>query len=416
MPPKNNNYKNGYVLIITILITSLMLFLGLYLSSLAITENTITHSHARTLQSYYLAEAGLQNMIFKIQNNIDDYDTNFKSDPAWSTTFTQSNPFDPSTSYEVSIANLNTKAFGEIVSTGFVDLPNGTTAQRVVKVTIFKALGTDMEDWQNKGALANGNIDISLSKVNFMTGDVFSNINFTINGGGTEVYVKENLNVVGNILVTNANLTIDGEAHASNYNPPGPDEIQIPAIDFDSEDPASYLNIADKVYTENEFSDLMLANQDLTLNDPITYVDGNVELLGGQSLTLNGLLIIGNDLYVGKTNCWEMRCGVNNIIINHPPNVATGIFAKRKINMYEYTGEVSAYGLIYANDEININNIPESSDYSFNVYGAIFSRKLTITSCWQPLNIYYDADTVSTAFNVSPFSSIITVEHWEEEY
>lgn len=413
---KKNPRKNGYVLIITILITSLMLFLGMYLGSLSITENTIAHSHAKALQSYYLAEAGLHDMIFKIQNDIDGYGTAFETNASWNTSFTRSNPFDSNTSYDVTITNSD-KAYGEISATGFVDLSNGTTAQRIVKITIFKALGNNVEDWENKGALANGNIDISLSNVNFLDGDAFSNNNFTVNGSGSNVHVYQDLVVVNNYLKAwDANVVIDGMLYAANNTPPNPaTEVQMPAIDFDSAAATSYKNTADVVYTEQEFSDLMFNNPDLTLNNPITYVDGDVDILGGQNLTLNGLLVVGNDLEIGKKECWQTRCGVNNITINHVAGTATGIFAKRKIDMYAYTGTINATGLIYANDEIILANIPVSAN-TFDVYGAIFSRKLTITSCWQDLNIHYDQEVVTSAFSISPFSSIITVEHWEEDY
>ncbi|PIR94776.1 hypothetical protein COT95_02380, partial [Candidatus Falkowbacteria bacterium CG10_big_fil_rev_8_21_14_0_10_37_6] len=167
--------NNGYVLVITVLVTSLMLFLGIYLSSLSFMENRISHSHANAIQSYYLSEAGVEDMIFKIKNNLNGYGTSFEQNELWTASFTRNSPFDPSTSYEVSITNTD-NALGEITSAGFVALPNGNNAQRIVKITIFRALGDTI--LTDIGALSNGNIDISLSKVNFYNGGPFSNNNF----------------------------------------------------------------------------------------------------------------------------------------------------------------------------------------------------------------------------------------------
>ena len=74
----------------------------------------------------------------------------------------------------------------------------------------------------------------------------------------------------------------------------------MPAIDFNSSDSGSYKNQATIIYSESDFDDLMDTNQVLTLTDPITYVTGNVELKGDQTLIIDeALLIVERDFTIG---------------------------------------------------------------------------------------------------------------------
>ncbi|PIR94777.1 hypothetical protein COT95_02385 [Candidatus Falkowbacteria bacterium CG10_big_fil_rev_8_21_14_0_10_37_6] len=188
----------------------------------------------------------------------------------------------------------------------------------------------------------------------------------------------------------------------------------MPAVDFDSADPNSYKNLADVVYTSSQFSNLMWSNKNLTLNNPITYVSGDVVVEGGQNLTINGLLVVERDFKVGKNMCWNGRCGTNNIIVNHTLGSPSGILAKRKVEMDLLTGLVNITGIVYANDEMKISGIPFLFD--FEVYGALVSRKLTITSVWQNIDIYYDSDVANNTFEPANFSPIINIKYWEEKY
>ena len=399
----------GIALLGAILIMSLVLFLSLYFLNFSVTENRIAKGQTAGAKTYYLAEAGVAHMIWELKND-ENYKTNFETNPSWTTNFTQNNPFGPgSGSYTVTITNSGI-AHGTIESVGSISV-GGNTAQRIIRTNVFRAMGENPVGTTT--AYADGNIDISYSKVNFYNGNAHSNLNFIVNGNNTVVNISNDLEAVGNFN-KNGSVTVNvaGATHAANY-PPAASVIQMPAVDFDSSNPTSYKNRATVVYSENEFEDLLKNNQNLTLPGPITYVDGKVEIKGARNLTINGLLVVEEEVEVGESNCWQGPCGNNTITVNHTAGQPAGILSKEKIEFGYYTGAVNASGAVYANDQLNIVNIPTGRN--FNVIGGLISRKLTITSVWSEVNITFDNDILAEALGAA-LSPIITVEHWEEEY
>lgn len=396
---------------VTILLVSLIIFLALYFLVFSLNENKISNSQANGMKTYYLAEAGIAEMVWKLKNDV-SYQDNFENNPTWTTNFTRNNPFGTNSgSYTVSITN-SSEAHAEIISTGQINLGNNQIAQRIIRTYVYKAIGqTGIRD--NSG-YADGNIDISGSVVNFYNGSAHSNNIFNINGGSV-IFVDMNLDSVGNYIKSwTSSSTIMGAIHAANY-PPAAEQLAMPAIDFNSAATSSYKNKADIIYTESDFSNLMWNNQTLTLDDGVTYVEGDVVVKGAQTLIINGLLVIERDLEVGTTNNWGGRSGSNTIIINHASGTPAGILVGRQANIREHTDKVYVNGVIYANDQINIVNIQPDAT-SFDVFGGLVSRKLTITSSWKPINITYDNNVLLDVFEATEYSPIILVEHWEEEY
>ncbi|MEK7557613.1 MAG: hypothetical protein AAB530_00165 [Patescibacteria group bacterium] len=404
--------KDGVALLITILIMFLLLFLGIYVLNFSLTETKIANSQINGAKTYYLAEAGINEMVWKLKNNT-DYKQNFETNPTWTASFTRNEPFGANSgSYTTSIVNTSL-AHGTITSTGTSNA-NNNASQRIIKTYIYRALGqTNMGD---NGSYADGNIDISFSKVNFYNGNAHSNNKFTLNGYGTVVNIEKDLNAVGQYSKNwPAQANVGGTIHSANY-PPAASPIDMPAVDFDSDDLNSYKNRATITYSESQFDDLLKNNQNLVLNNPITYVNGNVKLRGSHNLTINGLLVVSSDITIGSNFCWSpfYHCGLSSITVNHSTGQAAGILAKRKIIFNYNAGEVNITGLVYANDQLSILNFPIGSN--FIVVGGLVSRKLTITSWYRTLNIYYNNDVLADTFEVTQFSPTITVEHWEEEY
>lgn len=388
---------------------SLILFLSLYFLNFSVTENRIAKGQTAGAKAYYLSEAGVAHMVWKLKND-GNYKTNFETNPIWTTNFTQNNPFGAgSGSYTVTITNSGI-AHGAIESVGSINIGD-KTSQRIVRTNVFRAMGENPVG--STAAYADGNIDISYSKVNFYNGNVHSNLNFIANGSGTIVNISNDLEVVGNFNKNgSAQVNVAGATYAAN-EPPAASEIPMPAVDFDSANPNSYKNRATIIYDEDEFENLLKDNQTLTLPGPITYVEGEIEIKGARNLTINGLLVAEEEIEIGESDCWQGQCGNNIITVNHTVGQPAGILAKEKIKFDRYTGTVNASGAIYANDQLNIVNIPINR--TFNVIGGLISRKLTITSVWSEVSVTFDNDILAEALGAE-LSPTITVEHWEEEY
>jgi hypothetical protein len=160
----------------------------------------------------------------------------------------------------------------------------------------------------------------------------------------------------------------------------------------------------------------MQASQNLVFGNEIIYVTGDIELKGAQTIVLNGsLLVAERDFTIGFKDKWGAREGPSNLRITHIPAHPSGVFAGRHASIMQYTGDIDANGVIYANDQLNLTNI-DPAIASFDVLGGLVSRKLTITSCWEPINITYDQMIVFDAIGSADESPTIIVEHWEEEY
>lgn len=404
--------RRGVELIITILLMTTILFLAAYLLDAALIENRIAQSQSWGAKTYYLAEAGIQDMVWKLKNDA-AYKQNFETNPAWTATFSRTDPFGAGNgSYTVTITN-SSLAHGTIVSTGAIGLGNGATSQRIVKTAVFRAMG--QAGIGDNEAYADGNIDIALSNIYFHNGSSHANNNYNIKAFST-VNVDNNINVVNQYIESwLSNVNVGGRIYAANDDyTPAAAAIQMPAVDFDSSDANSLKNRATVVYSQSQFDTLMQNNQNLTLPGPITYVDGDIDVKGAQALTINGLLVAGRDFNFAYSRCRGSRCGNSHLTVIRTAGQPAGVFAKRKIYFNLWSGNININGVVYANDQFNLLSLPLG--YNISITGALIGRKLTITSVWLPINVYYDNTIINEALGITSFSPVMTVEHWEEEY
>lgn len=448
------NYQQGTVIIITFLILMALLLLGSYFLIFTLTESRISKNQEAGVQTYYLAEAGINEAIWKLGND----DIIADGDLAWETDFVDcaiqnwtagfSRSFADGSSYQVTIQN-SVCARGKIISTSTVLLPQGRTAQRKIKTAVFRALASPVED---SGVLSGGsseNVDIKFSRLRIYDGNLFSNHNLDIKGASAvEVYddpatlddpeTPEIENLEGQVLaVGNLNKsvasTLTAEATCAKdvctekCLPAGsgcpPDSVSVPLVDFDSSSPNSFKTRAQTaqdnlqcevlcnsvscatqpnkcIYSASEFEDLLWEVGEagtLTLNNVITYVTGNVDLRGGRHLVVNGTLAADGNIYIGEKYSWtrggRKDQGFSQITINRPiAQSPSGVLTKRKINfgLYSSFQPINITGIVYANDEVSIISMPDS----FNVVGAVIARKLSLISLWQWLNITLDNDII----------------------
>lgn len=406
--------KRGFALVTSIFIMLLMLTLGLYATSFVLTEMKISGSQSNSVKTYYLAESGIAEAIWRIKNDA-AWKSGFEGSAAWTIDYTRNSVLYPAGSYRIQITNSE-KAKGNIIVTATLGL-DGTASKRVVKTSVFKAIG-DSVIGQN-GEFADGNIDMSGSNLHVYNGGFFSNGNIIINYH-SEIVANGAVNAVGNIILNQSSHITASSTHASNGDYiPAPDPIAMPAVSFDGAgDPQSYKARASQTYTAAQFSNMLFSHREtpLTLNG-IIYVTGAVDIYGANDLVINGALVADGNITVGKDThdcCSGSICeNKADIIINNPDNsTSTGLISKGRINFESCLGSFTGKGLIYSNDVINVLSLPNQ----INITGALVGRKITLTSAWQGVNITYDNSVVNYGLGSALFSPIVTVEHWEEEY
>lgn len=408
--PKIKN-QPGFILVTALFVMLLLLSLALYATSFTMTEMRISDSQKISVQTYYLAESGIAEAIWKIKND-PTWKTAFETNPTWTLDYTRDSALYPNGSYRIQIQNT-ANAKGEITVTANLDL-GLVNSQRIVKTSIYKALGESVIG--ANAEYADGNIDMSGSNLRVLGGGLFSSNNIIINFWSL-IDVDKNISAIGNINVNNSSSFKASSTFASNY-PPAPAPIAMPAISFDSaNDPESYKNRASHIYTASQFSDLLWTNRGQTLTlDGINYVTGDVTIKGDIDLIINGSLVADGNITLGQNThlcCWGSNCGQADVTINRTSSTTpSGLLSKGRIDLETCLNSLNATGLVYANDKINILSLPSA----INITGGLITRKITLTSLWRGINLIYDNSVISYTLGDPQFSPIVTVEHWEEEY
>ena len=446
-----NRTKNGSVLIFAILILATMLLLSSYFISFSLTGSRMSESQIYAAKSYYLAETGIQEGIFKLKND-DNWRNAFETMPtiddptcsSWSISpYKRSPALFENGAYEIGIENLGC-AKAEITSTSTIIFSGGEIAQRVVKTKVFKAIGNPVSDFNIFTGGSSENIYIkSTDSLNIYNGSLFSNNNINI-----KYWSKVNVDnkaLAGNQINVSSCSELNAITCSADICEPGcatstecpPAEVSMPPLDFDfylqaaENSDCSFLRTDGKtncLFTLEEFEKLMWQNYpNLSLpEDVVTYVTGDINIRAGQILTINGVLVAERDIDMGEDYCWTsseypfLRCGSSRVIVNRPglpeENKSAGILAKRKITTGSWLGfedkAMDINGLIYAGDEIKISSVAAFIE----IYGGIASRKFRLSSMWNGIDIYLDPDVIADTFRNPEYSPVITIDHWEEEY
>lgn len=406
---KKNNLKNnqqGFLLITSLVVLTIMILIVTFYLNAIIQEIKITHITSQSSQAYYLAETGVQEAIWKLQND-STWKNNFETNPTWSATLTRNNVWGKNGSYTVTVTNTDL-ANAYITATSSIPVAKSTT-QRVVKTSVFKALNR----------LPTENIAI------------FTNNNITNIGG--------DLNATGKTIMANNNISlyffsdwaINGETKAVNVistdfgshlistgiydskRPPTPTAISMPAIDFDSTDKNSYKSRANQIYSSSEFDQLLNDSPIVTL-DGITYVTGGVFIKKGQKLILNGILVADGSITVG--NLFNSGITPATLIVNHINDQPSGLLSKSNINFGSYNSEAIINGLIYSGGTLTFSGGSLAEGVSIKINGAIISQNINFFNMWLPLTVTLNQDYVDEVIDLPVFSQILSINHWEEKY
>lgn len=401
----SNVKPNGFLLISSLIVLTVMILMVSFYLNAIIQEVKVAQITNQSPQAYYLAEAGVQEAIWKLQNDI-AWKTSFDTNPSWSATLTRNNVYGGSGSYAVSIANL---ALANAIVTATSTIPvRGTTAQRVVETNVFRALNP--LPIVNTALYANDDIDSVGGKLNIVGGDIFANDDITLS-------FFSNWNVTGaakavdDVTVSvSSSLTSSGLYDSTRL--PAPATILMPVIDFDSADPTSYKSRANQTYTSGQFAQLLTNTPTLTLNG-ITYVTGNVHIKKGHDLTVNGVLVSDGTITVG--NGYSAAPTAARLDINHSGVAPSGLIAKGNITFGGFSSTITIDGLVYAGTRFRLQD-GVLQNVNVTITGGIIAQKIEIYSVWTTPIITLNQDYIIQALGTPLFSQVFLINHWEEEY
>lgn len=400
-----NNKQSGVALLLTVLLISLVLFMVLYFLSFVSVERKISKSQLHSSSAYYLAESAVNDMINQLNSN-PSYRSNFNTSPNWSATMSKNNVFgNNGASYVATISNIS-PAHGTIAATSSLIGVDGKKYQRVIKVNVFRAVGTSTIG--GNSMMADGTITISGSEVTY-NGNVHSNSNIFINNG-SNVDLYGSLEAVGNYISSGTASTLDiygGEIYAANQLLGGAASTSIPAVDFNLSATSSLKALADHVYDAASF-DKEYLNQ-----DGIIYVIGSLSLdQKNDTYNHRGALVVeGNLSMIYKR--WDLQSATTSQPV--------GIFASGNLSLNSPNGgqEGVINGVLYAGNKLSLQIKPMGLSHDVVINGAIIAKTIDFFNAGTGNGkIYFNASTTiaNQSLPNSSWSPVISTDHWEEQY
>ncbi len=413
---KNQKSHPGFALITVILILGVLLLVGATFFTLVILEKRISLSQGSAFETYYLAESGINEVIYKLRND-SDWRQEFE-DGNISRTLTRDGELVSGGSYEVQIEATD-PGRANIISIGKLT-QNNSTAQRIVKTKAVRAVNPN--PLAGMATYSDVDTNVNLSIVNVTGGNMFANDDLDL-FAWSEAHIDGKALAADEIhLYAWSNLDASDGCEAVNCPVTGcspctgaPDHVTMPMLDFDSSDPNSYKSRAGAIYTEDEFRTLLNNNHPLVLNSDVNYVEGDVRLKRGDSLVLNGLLVADGSIIYGDTGGPILK--PIYIEVNNTPGKGSGLIAKGSVEILArpFSNDVNIEGVLYAMNRVRIQNLSFAGEV--NITGSLIGREVDFMDLWGNINLTYNDEILNKSLFGPPTDSpVVTIEHWEEEY
>lgn len=401
------NFKNkkGFLLISSLFILSSMIIVVSFYLSAVTQEIRVSQIVRAAPQAYYLAEAGIEEAFFKLQNDA-SYKNSFETDDSWSAAFTRSDSIVPGGSYTVTIANTDI-ARATITATSTINI-NNVQSQRVVKADVFKAINNI--PLNDIAAFASQDINSIGSNVQITGGNLFTNDDIDLKFFSN--WTVDSDAKAGKDINVSVSSDLDAVNIFDQSNPPIPEQTQTPQIDFDSDDPSSFKSRADEIYTKQEFRDMLKDFPVLALNG-IIYVTGDVHIKKGHTLTINGALV--SDGSISVANGFSSEESSANLYVNKVGNDASGILSKKNITFGGFNANIDIQGLVYAGGNFRIQD-GIFQNVSVEITGGLIAQEMDVLVSWNPIQITYNNAHINEAIGAPLFSQVLFINHWEEEY
>lgn len=453
--------ERGAIIIIVFAVFGILLIMGAYFLNFIITESRLSKSQRIGTQTYYLAEAGVNEIVWKLKHD-NEWTQNFIQLPYCENFERELSREFSGGQYVVSIKNYACGR-GEIISIATLPLGSGKTAQRKIKALVSRAFDSPNEYSSLFTDGPSENMAIYNTNLNVFEGNIYSNNKIDITGS-SQVQVEKKALAIHDLSYPQGKLSSLANCARNKCEPDSqtceyplkvqggttgcpPDQSTLPAVDFDSNGSNSFKSRAQTiqnlgqcsvlcngsqcgnkcVYSSTEFDDLLWQvgqGGTLALNNKITYVTGQIELRGGRNLIINGSLVSDGKIDIGLANKWKNDTGLNKIRVIRPSsNSSSGLLSKQKIEIGQYASfpeSLDIEGVIYTNQSVGINGIPSST---VDIRGGIIARKIDLNNLFQ-INIRFDNEiilyglgyVIDGAYVPPEDSPVITIDHWEEQY
>lgn len=420
-------YKKGYVTITVLILMMVLVAITYLFAEVLFSELAIARNNKGAQVAFSLAEAGVQEAIYRVQYDETAQDVLMSTTPGVSTQFSHDPALLDRGSYEVTITNVSKGA--AIVTTIGRYTIGLRTAKREIKVDIAQATQPGFP--YDSGIYGAGSgagqsiadVDFWYAPVKIYNGSVLSNrdINFKF---GADVDIEKTVEAGDDVIVSgnpfpshvDCNcLFVDDEDPETPQceTSPGCTPIEgalakeIPQIDFEA-----YKSIAqntpgsspdgNQYFTDqDDFKELIPLSGSATF-EGVVYIDDKLDIDWFRTINMNGI--------IAATGTISVDFGQ---LLIQPPTVGgpSGVLSQRSFNV-KTLGHFSGTGLVYAGDRFEIEF---SLDWTMELTGGIISRRTWIKGL-RETNIYFDATVIDLALGSPSDTPVIELNHWEEEY
>ena len=327
----NARHKPGFALATVLILLSVALFSAGAVITVSGLESKISVSEREGIDAYYVAEAGIDDALWKIQYNdavcgsggcatmLQAGNLNYS--------YSAANAPTAGKSYSVIMQSVAGQPVGTVslTSVGSV-LTAGFTATRKIVSTGY--LGPQMSTINSSAILSGGSVSIRNpnSSININNGNFYGAGGISLNSAtlnlGTNCIQSQ-----GSYSQGTSSISSSGSPciQASNYPPPPP-TISVPGFSF-----PYYQSIANNTYTSAQFISLIQAGgTPVTFRGPVTYISDSLFLstaIRGITINITGMLVINGSLTAtGNMNG-------TNINILDPGNGKSGIFVSQSVTL-----------------------------------------------------------------------------------
>lgn len=399
-------HKSGYALATILILLGIALFGASALITVSTLESKISLSEKEGVTAYYVAEAGVENAQWKLENT---YTNQLANGSLNNVTYTLNNLPESGDSFTVILNSTTSQGAG----TGTIDVVgtsnNGSfTASRHITDTVFQ--GQPTTTIGTNAVLTSSTFTVNTATaLNVSNGNLYStgsiNLNSVTANLGTNRFQTQ-----GTYGATNSTIN-SGGYNDQTHSPPA--SQTVPGFDFSTcTTTTGGVNClaarADSGYYSNTNFQNAIKNggSSITFNGPVTYVDGDVTMsgasFGGKTITVKGILVINGNWNVSPTSA-------SSLTTNLDSNGKGGIFVKNGFTNQKMTYTIN--GLLYTAGAINISNVTGT----ISITGALVSTGSISLTSLSTFSVSYNATTVGNTLGGGT-PSVIKSNHWEEKY
>lgn len=424
-----NKFKKGknlraYVSIVVLILMMVLLSASYFYASSLLGELAIARNNRASSVAFSLAEAGVQEAIYRVKQTGSSERTQFARQNGFST-FNHDPALLLQGGYTVDIINSGPYV-ASVKSVGTYRTGNRLT-RREIRVGIAEASAA-YAGGAIFGAGGAGesiaDLDFWAAAVNIFKGSIFSNRDINLKFGANlnvesaytdpldsniridAVDVFRNLINQTSQLACNCLIEDDGDPNTLQCSPPpgcNPSPLAatlgMPQMNFDYYKTLATLQ-GQYFASQNDFKNNFPENSAKTYNG-VVYVDGTLDIDDNRNLTMNGVLASSASISVTK----------GHLTIAPGADGFSGVLSQRDF-IVGSEGNFNGTGLVYTSDRAEFDS---STIYSMNLVGGILTRR-TWFSGYRAVNITLDPTVINNTLKNSGESPVIEVNHWEEEY